>query len=91
MSKYAEDVRKILDDVILYEDYVDDTNLIEEGILDSLMVVYLVSQLEEKYHIKIEGHFIVPEHFSSINRIAGFLKRLENGPQSELQTEFDGR
>ncbi len=77
MLKYAEAVREILEEVIMYEEFEDDTDLIREEILDSLTIVYLVVQLEERFHITIDEKLVVPENFNSIRTISAFLDQIE--------------
>lgn len=77
MIKYAKAVREILEEVIMYEEFEDDTDLIKEEILDSLTIVYLVGQLEERFHITIDEKLVVPENFNSIRTISAFLDQLE--------------
>ena len=62
MLKYAGAVREILEEVIMYEEFEDDTDLIREEILDSLTIVYLVVQLE---------------NFNSTRTISAFLDQIE--------------
>jgi acyl carrier protein len=50
-------------------------NLILDGFLDSFDIVALVSMLEEKYSIKIDGLDIVPENFSDLDRIAALVAK----------------
>jgi acyl carrier protein len=57
------------------KDFDESTNLIERGIVDSMSLVRLISFLEENYNIQVQDEDIVPENFSSLNTIAGFLAR----------------
>ena len=50
-------------------------NFILDGFLDSFDIVALVSMLEEKYSIKIDGLDIVPENFSDIDRISALVAK----------------
>lgn len=59
-------------------DFSKDVNFIEEGMLDSFDVVTLVTELEEKFNISIDGEFILPENFSSITAIENLVKRSIN-------------
>lgn len=77
MLKYAKAVREILEEVIMYEEFEDNTDLLKEDILDSLTIVYMVAQLEERFHITIDEKLIVPENFNSIQTISEFLERIE--------------
>jgi acyl carrier protein len=46
-----------------------------DGLLDSLDIVYLVTELEKEFNITINGVDIIPCHFSSIENIVNFLKK----------------
>jgi acyl carrier protein len=46
-----------------------------DGMLDSFDMVALVSALDEKYGIHIEGTDILPEHFQNVAAIADLLKK----------------
>ena len=61
---------------LLYEDdrdFDDHTNLIERGIVDSMSLVRLIGFIEEEYGICVQDADIVPEHFSSLSKIATFI------------------
>ena len=47
----------------------EDVDLLEEGILDSLVIMMLVSQLEEAYSFYIDPDDILPENFASVEAI----------------------
>ena len=61
-------------------DFSEDVNFIEEGMLDSFDVVNLVTALDTKYGISIDGMDILPDNFSSVSRIAALLQK--NGVKS---------
>lgn len=42
-----------------------DTDLLEEGLLDSLLLIDVIFQIEEKYGIKLGGEHVGPAHFRS--------------------------
>jgi len=50
-------------------------NFIEDGLLDSLDLMKLITALDTEYNISIEGVDIVPENFSSINSIENILRK----------------
>ena len=58
-------------------DFSESTNFIEEGLLDSFDIVQLVTALDEQCGISIDGMDILPENFSSIERITEVL--IKNG------------
>ncbi len=42
-----------------------DTDLLEEGLLDSLLLIDVIFQIEERYGIKLGGEHVGPVHFRS--------------------------
>ncbi|WP_149701310.1 acyl carrier protein [Campylobacter concisus] len=66
-------IREILVDIRPEYDFLEDKDFIEAGMLDSFDVLTLVTDLEEKFNIKIDGGDILPENFSSINAIKDLL------------------
>ena len=55
------------------KDFDENTNLIERGIIDSMSLVRLISFIEENYEIQVQDEDIVPENFSSLNKISSFV------------------
>lgn len=56
-------------------DYEESENFIEDGMLDSFDIISLINMVEEKYHVRIDGLDIVPENFSSLDAIAGLIRK----------------
>lgn len=52
----------------------DTTQLLAEGILDSIATLKMVTFLEESFSIKVEAHEASEDNFSSIAAIEGFVK-----------------
>lgn len=63
----------ILQDIRPEFDFTEQTNFIESGMLDSFDVVSLVTALDEKFSISIDGMDIIPDNFSSVDKIASLL------------------
>ena len=55
------------------KDFDENTNLIDRGIADSMSLVRLISFIEENYDIRVQDEDIMPEHFSSLKKIASFI------------------
>lgn len=53
----------------------DDYDLIDDGTLDSLAIIGLISWLESQYQIEFGDNDIVPENFSSINTLTTFIQK----------------
>lgn len=56
-------------------DFSGSSNFVEDGLLDSFDIVSLISMLEEKYEIKVDGLEIVPENFISLETIEALVKK----------------
>ena len=56
-------------------DFSQNVDFIEEGMLDSFDVVTLVTTLDETFGISIDGVDILPENFSSVEKIENLLKK----------------
>lgn len=54
-------------------DYSQSEDFIADGLLDSFDMVALVTALDKKYNISIQGVDIVPENFKNLETIAALL------------------
>ena len=73
MDKLLNILRELNPDV----DYENEKNLVEKGILDSISIVMLVSDLEEAFDVQITPVDIVPENFQSANAIYAMIEQLK--------------
>lgn len=55
--------------------FTAEMDLIADGALDSFDMITLVSELDRKFDISIEGIDIIPDNFRSIRTIEALLKR----------------
>ena len=51
-----------------------DTNFIEEDMLDSLDIIRLVSEIDEKFNLSIDGTDITPDNFQGLKKIENLIK-----------------
>jgi acyl carrier protein len=68
-----EKIIKILNEIRPEFNFSGDVNFIEQGMLDSFDIVSLVVALDNEFKISIDGMDILPENFSSVDRITGLL------------------
>jgi acyl carrier protein len=60
---------------------LDDISLLDEGVIDSVAVIEIISFLEESFDIKVEDDEIVPDNLDSINKIELYVtNKLNTGP-----------
>ena len=69
-----EEILKILSEIRPEIDYEMDTNFIEEDMLDSLDIIRLVSEIDEKFNLSIDGADITPDNFQGLKKIENLIK-----------------
>mgnify|MGYP003679635729 CR=1 FL=1 len=74
------DIKKRIKDYIInttlanVEDIADDTLIFEEGLLDSMGLLFLIEFLKEEFDITTNDDELIVENFKSINNIVGFTE-----------------
>ena len=68
-------ILNILESACPDTEFNSSNNFSEDGLLDSLDIVTLVSALDECYGIDIDGRDILPENFSSIDAIRALVEK----------------
>ena len=68
---------KILSEIRPEFNFDESKNFIEDGMLDSFDIITLVSELDDKLNISIDGLDILPENFSSLESIKNLI--INNG------------
>lgn len=69
-------ILKILQELCPYEDITADTELLEEGLLDSMGIMLLIERLEKELSVSIPLEALEPEDFSDIYTIAEMIERV---------------
>lgn len=70
-----EQILAMLNDLRPEFDFTDSDDFVMDGLLDSFDIISLVSMLEEKYEVKMDGLDIVPENFASLESIEALVKK----------------
>lgn len=73
MEKLLELLRELHDDV----DYENEESLVDDGILDSLDTVTLVTEINERFDVSIPAEEIIPENFNSAKALYELICRLD--------------
>lgn len=55
------------------ERLVDNTKLIDDGIIDSSAVLSLIMQIEDKYNIEFLDEELIPENFNTVNDLSNII------------------
>ena len=68
---------KILSELRPEVDFEAETNLIDDGILDSFDMVALVTEINEEFDIRIGIENLIPENFNSAQSIMNLIEKIE--------------
>lgn len=72
-----DELLEILRDMHPDVDFEHEEHLIDNGILDSLDIVSLISEISEVFDVTITAKDIVPENFNSAQALRALIQRLE--------------
>ena len=72
-----EKLLAILNDLHPDVDFTDNNELIDDGILDSLDIVTLVTEIDAEFDVTIPAEEIIPENFNSAEAILALLEKLQ--------------
>lgn len=73
MDKLKEFIIEKLEEASGVEGITEENALFEEEILDSMSILYLVSEIETEYGILIPLEEVIEDNFSSVNNIISYL------------------
>ena len=73
MEKLLEILRSLHPDV----DFETNDDLIGEGVLDSLDIVTLITEINTTFDVSIPAEEVIPENFNSAEAIFAMIQRLD--------------
>lgn len=73
-----EDLLEILRDLHPDVDFETEKSLIDDGILDSMDIVSLISEISESFDVSITAKDIIPDNFNSAEALYELIERLED-------------
>lgn len=73
MEKLIEILKELHPDV----DFENEEGLIDNGILDSLDIVTLVTEIDSEFDVRIPPEEIVPENFNSARVLFELIEKLD--------------
>lgn len=74
-SNYRQDIRNFLEQFIGEEDFSDDDDIFELGLVSSLMAMQLVLFVEKALTIRVESEDLDLDNFRSIVRMDAFMRK----------------
>lgn len=72
MERIIELLQEIKEDI----DYENETNLIDDELLDSFDILQLISALDDEFDVSIPAAMIVPENFNSVEALWNMVQEL---------------
>jgi D-alanine--poly(phosphoribitol) ligase subunit 2 len=79
-SRLVGDIRAVLRDHLTVMVESADVDLLETGLIDSIGLVELILQLEDRFGVSLPMDTLEIDDFRSINRIADLIIRLSTVP-----------
>lgn len=73
MNQLIEILNGLHDDV----DFAHETGLVENGVLNSLDIVTLITEIADRFDVQIPAEEIVPENFDSAEAIWALIEKLD--------------
>ena len=73
MEKLLEILNELHEDV----DFGAETALVDDGILDSLDIVTLITEINDAFDVSIPAEEIIPENFNSAAAIWSLIEKLD--------------
>ena len=70
-----DEIYAILEELRPEFDFRKSENFVNDGFLDSFDIVSIISVVEEKYGINIDGLDILPENFETAESIAALINK----------------
>lgn len=79
MELSLQRIYDVLTDIRPGTDFTSSDNFVDDGLLDSLDIILLVTAFEAKFTINIDGSSIVPENFRSANAMMALISKYTEG------------
>jgi acyl carrier protein len=73
-TNYRRDIRSFLENFIGEEDFADEDDIFELGLVSSLMAMQLVLFVEKELAIRVESEDLDLDNFRSIARMDAFMR-----------------
>lgn len=73
-----DELLEILNEIKPDVDFEKETALVDDGILDSLAIIRLVSEIDDEFDVEIGVTDLVPENFNSAKAIMALIEKLED-------------
>jgi acyl carrier protein len=76
-GKKMEKLIEILNELHSDVDFTQEEALVDDGILDSLDIVTLITEINDRFDVSIPAEEIIPENFNSAKALFALIERLD--------------
>ena len=73
-----DELLSILKGICPKVDFVNEKKMIDDGILDSFDIIFIVNELNEHYDIEIDVDDLEPENFNTVEAMLELIEKLSN-------------
>ena len=73
-----EELLQILNELHPEVDFKNEEGLVDEGILDSLDMVTLITEINDRFDVSIPPEEIIPENFNSAKALWELIQKLDD-------------
>ena len=70
-----QEILNLLQEILPGIDFASSDMLVDDGILDSLSIVTIISELSIEYDVNLPYEEIIPKNFNSVDAIAALVER----------------
>lgn len=72
-----EELLEILKEVLPNVEWESDANLVDDGLLNSIDIITIISEITDEYDIKISTDEMRAENFNSVQAIYDMIQKLQ--------------
>ena len=72
-----DELKELLQNAFPNIDFDTEKELVDSGLLDSVALVGLIAEIEQKYDIEVPMEYIQPDYFQSIETIWNMIEELK--------------
>ena len=72
-----EELRELLEEIRPDIDFVKEKKLIDDGILDSIDIIGIVTEINDHFDVGINVQYLLPENFNSMEAIYALIQKLQ--------------
>lgn len=72
-----EELRELLEEIRPDIDFGKEKKLIDDGILDSIDIIGIVTEINDHFDVEINVQYLLPENFNSMEAIYALIQKLQ--------------